>query len=138
MKGIVLAVGCAVSVVTALLTFTGCDGGRRVVLQPGDDGRVVGVSVGDRVEIRLPGTPSTGYTWRRVEPDDGDFSACPIQVIREGEWTTADPAPGAAGTCAFRYLAVRSGVAAVRLEYIRPWEPTEKAGTYSVVLWVRE
>lgn len=138
MKRIVHAVGLAVLSLVSLVTLPGCDGGRLVVLQPGDDGRVVGVNTGDRVEIRLPGTPSTGYTWRRVEPDDGALLGGPIQVIREGEWTIPDPAPGAAGMCQFRYLAAAPGVVAVRLEYIRPWEPNEKAGTYSVVLWVRE
>lgn len=134
-----LAAGRAVLVVATLLTFAGCDRGRLVVLHPRDDGRVVDVKLGDRVEIRLPGTPSTGYTWRRVEPDDGALAGCPLQVVGEGEWTTPDRTPGAAGTCRFLYVAAAPGIVAVRLEYARPWELEEAAAdTYSIVLWVRE
>ena len=73
-----------------------------------------------RLIIRLPANPSTGYRWSLQK-----LSGTALKVDAAAEF---DPDPGvsdrvgAAGTEIWRFVAAQEGWASLSFEYRRPWE----------------
>jgi pimeloyl-ACP methyl ester carboxylesterase/predicted secreted protein len=72
--------------------------------------------VGDMLEVRLPGNPTTGYTWQAV--------AAPAQLRQQGEPVHHSDSQliGAGGITSFKFSVTAAGDGTLDLAYRRPWE----------------
>ena len=87
------------------------------------------LSVGDLLEVGLPGNPTTGYVWTAT--------AIPEQLCQQGEpaHLSDSPAVGAGGITVFRFTVISAGNANLDLAYRRPWEnQLQPARTCSIQL----
>jgi inhibitor of cysteine peptidase len=85
-----------------------------LTLGTGDGGRTVSVRPGDRIVLRLPENPTTGYRWSGAVPEG-------LQLARDGN-APASAAPGAGGERVFEYIATMPGEYALDLVLSRAWE----------------
>jgi len=85
-----------------------------------DAGKTLAVVVGRRIEIRLAGNPTTGYSWM-LKSVKGDA----VRSLGEPRYVPT-PAPermvGTGGMFVFSLAAEKPGKAEVTLAYRRPWE----------------
>lgn len=90
--------------------------GESMRLSERDYGRTVEISVGDQVEIILPGNPTTGYVW---EPSSLD-----VNRLRLGhaEFFANNKTPGSVGMETIKLHALAAGTSLVRLIFHRPFE----------------
>ncbi len=113
-----LAVGCASK---QDIEPTAVPAGSRengvLMLTRADDQRTAEVRVGERIAVRLPENPSTGYTWaidetnrRRLVLDGTDYAEPTEGFI------------GARGARTFTFTAQQPGEVALKLKYWRLWE----------------
>ncbi|WP_280358303.1 protease inhibitor I42 family protein [Nocardia otitidiscaviarum] len=88
------------------------------------NGTELDVRPGQRLLIRLPSNPSTGYSWGTVRFDQGI-------LIQDGDPDyQADPGPdmpGKGGTETWAFRAERPGTTTLELVYARPWEEPSDA-----------
>lgn len=126
-----------VSLLLAGLAFilSGCLLGPTVVTE-GDAGSLIRLDVGDRLLVRLAGTPSTGFSWVRVRPEH--LATEPLEPVIEGGCKLSDQcgALGRPATYEFEYQAVKSGTLTLSFAYQRPWEG-EPADQFTLIVWVR-
>jgi inhibitor of cysteine peptidase len=75
------------------------------------------LSLGDQVEVSLPGNPTTGYQWvlSAVKPDI-------LEQLGELEYKTSAPALGSGGRFTLRLKAISPGESPVELDYRRPFD----------------
>jgi len=92
-----------------------------VVVTPADDGTVVHAAVGDRVELRLPENPSTGYLWQLDDLAEG----LAIADDRHEQATSALPGASGMRIVVLAVTAPCEHVLAARRG--RPWEADEPA-----------
>lgn len=120
------AAGCAAPATTAATVPP-------LVLLPKDSDGIVNVTLGRRVEIRLPANPSTGYRWDIDRIDAG-------VLVLDGapEFVPDANLPGGAGTTVFRFRAARVGNGMLRLAHRLPWEQANKGETFTAMVRVRE
>jgi inhibitor of cysteine peptidase len=78
-----------------------------------DRGRKVSVRVGDRIVLRLPENPTTGYRWSGEIPSF-------LRLVRDAN--EHDSAPGAGGIRALELQAERPGHSEITLSNMRSWE----------------
>jgi len=86
------------------------------VLTSANNGGSIELHVGNRVVIRLPENPSTGYHWA-IESVDVSLAE-----IKEGEFIPASQMAGAGGEAQWLLKAKAPGMTAVKLKRWRPWE----------------
>jgi inhibitor of cysteine peptidase len=106
------------------------------VLQLGEteNGQSFTVSVGDTIEVTLPGNPTTGFEWTAALSDeDGAL------LEQEGDPTyvpeTADETlVGGGGTYTFRFKALAEGQAELKLVYTRSFEDAPPEQTFTAAL----
>ncbi len=101
-----------------LVTVKESVGPRGLILEEPDNGSHIFLTQGDAIQVRLPSTPSTGFSWALA-------SNAPSVVAPVGEpkFEPADkPRPGAAGTQSFAFRVVGGGGAFLELVYARPSE----------------
>jgi inhibitor of cysteine peptidase len=117
----------------ALATGAGCGSGR-ILFTEAQDGEQVQVAVGEEFSIRLPGNPSTGYSW---EPQDLDASL--FEQAGEPEFESSDPSlVGAGGDVTLTFRVLKAGTASLTLVYHRPWETdAEPADTFTLTVTAR-
>ena len=98
-----------------------------------DNGRELTLSRGDTLEVSLPATSGTGYTWQMVPIAD------PLaKPVGEMKFKTDHAMPGASGNQIFRYSVEESGSGSIELRYVRPWEKdTPPAKVFKLLLIVR-
>lgn len=89
-----------------------------ITVGPAASGTLRVVHRGDRLVIRLPSNPSTGYAWTVRTP------ARPVLVLTGRSFV---PAPdggriGAPGTAVLRFRVAAAGRRTLRLAYARSWE----------------
>lgn len=82
-----------------------------------DAGGTFTLNAGDTLEIALAGNPTTGYSWEHAAND-----STVLDQIGEPEYKTDSNLVGAGGQFTFRFCAVVTGQAMIRLIYHRPWE----------------
>jgi len=91
---------------------------RGILLEPPDSGSDIFLAQGDVLQVKLPSTPSTGYSWSIA----GNASS----VLRPTGDPKYDPpakgSPGAAGTQTFEFRVVGGGGAFLDLVYRRGFE----------------
>jgi inhibitor of cysteine peptidase len=101
-----------------------------------DNGKSFTVNVGDTVTIAIPGNPTTGYSWVAALSDKDT-----ALLEQQGDPTylgdSADNVVGAGGTFTFTFKATAAGRAALKLAYVRPWEPDAPAQTYEVQVTIK-
>ena len=78
-----------------------------------------GMALGERLSVRLPSNPSTGYDWEIVR--------MPAFLEHIGEREFASDAKvsgmvGAGGVAIWRFEVIGSGVGSLGFAYSRPWE----------------
>ena len=87
------------------------------VLTQVDNGTTVDVHGGDRVVIRLPENPTTGYRWAAETVDDRIVSPVSSEFA-----PPAGSGVGAGGAASFAFEARAPGEGSIRLKRWRDWE----------------
>lgn len=114
-----LVVSAVVIVVTVVAASTGGSTARETItVGPAASGTQRTVHRGDRLVIRLPSNPSTGYAWTVRAP------ARPVLVLTGRSFVAAPDGGrvGASGTAVLRFRVAAAGRRTVRLAYARSWE----------------
>lgn len=87
------------------------------VTETNKDG-VIKITKGETLEVRLPGNPTTGYTWEVTQID-----RAVLDPLGEPEFIQDDGGGvGAGGRLVLRFKASQPGECFLRLDYRRPWE----------------
>jgi inhibitor of cysteine peptidase len=100
------------------------------------DGKTVTVPVGKDIVIRLPGNPTTGFSWKI-----GEVKGEAVKSQGEPAYVTRPHKPGmvgVGGTYTFKLQAVEEGKATVKLVYLRPWEKKDPHQTFTVTVQVEK
>jgi predicted secreted protein len=84
-------------------------------------------TVGEEFSIVVASNPSTGFSWKVVEPLDARV-AFVAQSYEGAPPVGSTPMPGAGGKATLRFKAVSTGEASVTIRYARPWEQPGTAG----------
>lgn len=79
---------------------------------------------GQRLLVKLPSNPSTGYSWGMQRIDEST-------LLQDGDpGYEQDPGPsmpGKGGTATWAFRAVQPGISTLEMVYARPWEPPSDA-----------
>jgi inhibitor of cysteine peptidase len=86
------------------------------ILTSADNGRTVDLRVGEKVTLRLPENPSTGYRWAV------DAAEMSLVEIEEGEHVATSKMIGGGGDAQWLIKAKAPGAAQMKLKRWRPWE----------------
>ncbi len=102
-----------------------------------DDGKTIKAAPGKKIEVDLKGNPTTGFEWRMAE-----LKTEVLKADGKGEYVPDKfdpPRVGSGGTYVFKFTAAKPGKAALKFEYLRPWEKDKPpAQKFSVNLTVAE
>lgn len=123
-----------IAAVCALFILCGC-GADLIVLDETSNGKIIDCSKGDIVEIRLPGNPTTGYSWQQERRPVND-----IVVLKKETFQTQEnnrKMVGVPGTFFFQYEITGRGKEGIRLQHKRPWDPNSTIGRFEVLLNVK-
>jgi inhibitor of cysteine peptidase len=113
------------SLAAALATFacvpagaTGVGQHPELSIDQSADHATIPLQVGQRVQIRLPGNPTTGFRWEVLPGFD------PV-LVQEGEpeYRAEGSAPGSGGSFKFLFKAAAAGTTSLKLVYRRAFEP---------------
>jgi inhibitor of cysteine peptidase len=85
-------------------------------LTESDNGRNVGIRIGESIRIALPENATTGYRWA-IDRCDEEFVQPDAEEVRYPE-----NAIGSGGEIAFRFRGMKAGFGEVMLKYWRHWE----------------
>ena len=102
-----------------------------------ENGKRARVGVGQYILVRLPGNPTTGYSWQMASPSNTAVRllAQPQYVPQAQADKTREKTVGAGGTYYFKFQAVQPGTAVIRLAYARSWERNKPpAETFTVTI----
>ena len=134
MRSIILLSGTVV--VLGLLTACGAPAtpaASSQSLTEADAGRSIGLRVGDKLEVTLPGNPTTGFQW-----EVGSLDTSVLKPIGEPEYKPSSNALGSGGQFTFHFEAVTPGQTTLQLIYHRPFEKdTPPAQTFEVTVTVK-
>jgi inhibitor of cysteine peptidase len=101
-----------------------------VFVSQDDNGREFTLDRGDALEISLPATSGTGYTWQ-AEPVDGGF----VKQVGEPAFALDSAMPGASGHQIFHFGIEARGTGTLEIRYLRPWEKdTPPAKVFKIML----
>jgi predicted secreted protein len=102
-----------------------------VTVGPSANGKTVRLAVGTMLVVKLPGNPTTGYTWSTKAVDRRVLEPLAIGYIPAGKL------PGSGGTFRIRFRAVGAGTTGLKLVYARPFAHTPPPRTFSLRVVVR-
>lgn len=97
----------------------------------GHNGGAISARPGDRIIVRVPENPTTGYHWRAVPSDPALLELQSDQFM-----PPASEAPGSGGVRTLQYLARGAGNASVTLELARPWEANAPRSQFKIQVTV--
>ena len=104
-----------------------------VFISQDENGHEFVLDRGDALEISLPLTSGTGYTWQ-AEPVAGGI----VTQVGDPEIKRASAMPGASGQQVFHFARGASGSGTLELRYVRPWEKDKApAKVFKINLTVR-
>ncbi len=104
-----------------------------IAVTESDNGREFTLSRGDRLEISLPATSGTGYTWRAAP-----IAGVLVKPVGDTKFKLDNAMPGAPGHEIFRFSAEASGTSTLEMRYVRPWEKeTPPAKVFKIILIVK-
>lgn len=89
-----------------------------VTVGPAANGGQRTLRPGDRLVVRLPANPSTGYVWTVRSAARPVLAAVGRAFVPPADRSRV----GAPGTAVLRYRVAAVGRATLRLAYVRPWE----------------
>ncbi|MHB9112153.1 MAG: protease inhibitor I42 family protein [Thermoleophilia bacterium] len=119
-----LACGTKTTEAPAPVTVTDVNSGETIELQQGQ-----------KLILRLPGNPSTGYSWSQAGTSAGVLTADGSFTFEQDQSGGNPPPPGAGGTEVCTFTATAAGQQNLQLEYKRSWEtdvPPAKSVTYII------
>lgn len=82
-----------------------------------DNGKHITLAAGRLLNVRLPATPGSGYSWSVAALQPRVLEPAGSTLEREGELQ-----PGASATQVLSFRAASTGDSPLVLEYRRPWE----------------
>ncbi|MGA2278442.1 MAG: protease inhibitor I42 family protein [Terracidiphilus sp.] len=88
------------------------------VVTEADKGSVVHLKMGDTLEVRLKANPSTGYMWYITKE-----STPLMKLIHQTQTDPTEPGVGRPVFQVFNFEPRRGGEGALKLHYVRSWEP---------------
>jgi inhibitor of cysteine peptidase len=98
-----------------------------------DNGREFTLARGDTLEVSLPATSGTGYTWQAAPIADAL-----VKQVGDLKFKVDNAMPGASGHQIFRFSIEASGTGTLEIHYIRPWEKDARpAKVFRILLIVR-
>jgi inhibitor of cysteine peptidase len=104
--------------------------GETLTLGEADAGQTVRVRPGDRIQLRLAETPTTGFRWSGEAPVG-------LRLARD-TFVQVGSAPGAGGQRELDYVAEAPGTVELVLRCERAWEgPDAAIGTFRLGIEVR-
>jgi len=104
-----------------------------LTLNRAHDGRIVEVKFGDRVTVRLPETPATGFRWALDEAGSNV-----LQLETERNELASGTGVGGGGHRVFVFRSSKAGDAELRLKLWRDWEgPASVTDRFHVTVRVR-
>ncbi len=107
---------------------------KTVTITDEQNGKDVEVPQGGTLIVRLPGNPTTGYSWAVA----GDPAPLRFIKTRNLKSNASQPSLGAPGIQELRFATPATGISTLTLEYRRPWEHGGAAAkTFSVKVNVR-
>lgn len=114
-----------------VLVVTACSGGAALQLDSGADGSEATLTVGETMEIALPGNPTTGFTWEVISVD-----SAVLTLTGDPSFRADSTLVGSGGTMTLEFDAVAPGTTTLELVYHRPFEdvPPEDAFSLTVVV----
>ena len=123
-----IAVILAVSlIIGGTLCLIGRGGVEEINLGPEDNGRILDVSAGVTVVIKLPENPSTGYTWQYAVNENI------VELVEDVYIPPENQIIGGGGTRMLKLEVVGSGE--FTMSYVQPWE-NQPADLFSVTFRV--
>ncbi len=104
-----------------------------IFISQDDSGREFTLDRGDALEISLPATSGTGYTWQ-AEPLAGGY----VKQIGKPTFKGDSAMPGASGHQTFRFAVEARGSGMLEMRYLRPWEKDKPpAKVFKITLTVQ-
>jgi len=88
------------------------------VVTDADKGGQVRLKLGDKLELRLPSNPSTGYMWY-VEKGSTPL----LKLARQSQTEHTEPGVGRPVFQVFKFEPKRGGEGVLLLHYVRSWLP---------------
>jgi len=82
-----------------------------------DNGRAIELRVGDKLEVTLPGNPTTGFQWEVSNVD-----SLILTPVGEPEFKPSSNAVGSGGNVILRFEAIGAGQTELKLIHHRPFE----------------
>ena len=96
-----------------------------------DAGRIVPANSGDTIIVRLEENPTTAYLWKVEQLDSR------VLELMSAEYEPAGGGIGGGGTRKMVFRAKESGASQLLLKCVRPWEPDNPLGAFSIMVEVR-
>jgi len=124
------------------MTATGCGAsanasGGVFKLTEADSGKILDVKTGDTIEVVIAGNPTTGYEWTAaLDP----ASSALLGQVGEPTYTpdsTDQMLVGSGGTYVFKFKAIKSGRAMLKLVYARSFENVEPIQTFTATVNIK-
>jgi inhibitor of cysteine peptidase len=103
-----------------------------ITVTQNDRGKIVEVSQGDVISVRLEEIPTTGYRWALVEVDNR------ILDLRSSDYViTPNVGIGGGGTRTFAFVAQSPGTTRVRFQLRQEWAPENPEKDFEMTVNVR-
>jgi inhibitor of cysteine peptidase len=102
-----------------------------IVIGEGHNGGAISAKPGDRIVVRVPENPTTGYQWRAEPADSGVLELQSDQFM-----PPASQAPGGGGVRTLQYLARGAGNTSVTLQLARSWEANAPQSQFKIQVTV--
>jgi inhibitor of cysteine peptidase len=98
-----------------------------IVVGEGHNGGTISAKTGDRIVIRLPENPTTGFRWQ-AEPANLE-----VLELQSDEFAqAASAAMGSGGVRILQYLARGAGNTSIALRLGRPWEANAPRSQFTI------
>lgn len=106
-----------------------------VTITDANSGETIELQQGQKLILRLPGNPSTGYSWSQTDTSAGVLTVDGSFTFEQDLSAGNPPPPGAGGIEVCTFTATAAGQQTLQLEYKRSWEtdvPAIKSVTYNI------
>jgi inhibitor of cysteine peptidase len=102
-----------------------------IAVGEGHNGGAISAKPGDRIVIRLPENPTTGFRWTAERADP-----TLLQLQSDEFAPPAGAGMGGAGVRIVRYLATGAGATSITLQLARPWEAMAPRSQFKIQISV--